>query len=181
MPAPLESVFDPRQRHSPNITPFVRYTDMLRRFGEALASGDTSTSAWRQMIRGFRGLPPIAQITQVNEAMNKRPYVPEIRDYWMSPGEFLKYGGGCEDFAIAKYLALRDLGHAEGNLRIVIVNDLLLRIPHALLTVHRGEGGTLVLDNQDKAVRRAADVHRYAPLYSINRLGWWHHGKPLST
>ena len=181
MPAPLEAVFDPKQPHSPNNAPFTRYHDMLRRFGDALANGDTSTRAWLQMIRGFRGLPSIVQITQVNEAMNKRPYVPEIRDYWMSPGEFLKYGGDCEDFAIAKYLALRDLGHAEENLRIVIVNDLMLRIPHALLTVRRTEVGTLVLDNQDKMVRRAADVHRYAPVYSINRLGWWKHGNPASV
>ncbi len=181
MPAPLSVIFAPNQPHSSDISPFTRYTDMLRRFETALATGDVSTREWLQLIRGFKNLPPIVQIMQVNEAMNRRPYVPEIQDYWTTPGEFLKYGGDCEDFCIAKYLALRDLGQEEENLRIVIVNDLQLHIPHAILAVQRAEGGDLVLDNQDKALRLAGEVHRYSPIYSINRLGWWVHGKPLTS
>lgn len=181
MPALLNNIFDPNQPHSTNLTPFVRYTDMLARFEEALIYGDTSTREWQQIIRAFQGLSRTTQIIQVNEAMNRRPYVPEIRDYWMTPGQFLKYGGDCEDFAIAKYLALKDLGHAEEDLRIVIVDDLQLQMPHAILIVRHENYGALVLDNQNKAVRKLAEVHRYAPLYSINRLGWWVHKKSLTS
>ena len=181
MPAPLDAIFADNQPFSSDITPFYRYTDMLTRFENALQSGDVYVTAWRQMIRGFRGLDPDLQIIQVNETMNRRPYVPEIRDYWAQPGEFLQHGGDCEDFCIAKYLALRDLGFDEGAMRIVIVTDLQKQIPHAILAVQRDEGDELILDNQSASVRRAADIHRYAPIYSINRLGWWYHQKMLTS
>ncbi len=182
MPAPLKEVFLPDQRFSSDISAFERYTDMLNRFSNAITEQETSTVQWRQIIRGFSNLHPIQQIIQVNEAMNRRPYVREQRDYWASPGEFLKAGGDCEDFAIAKYLGLRDLGIDEEDMRIVIVNDLLLGMPHAILAVRIDGNGEYILDNQNKAVKRVADVHRYSPIYSINRDGWWRHsGRILSS
>ncbi|MEZ5814925.1 MAG: transglutaminase-like cysteine peptidase [Alphaproteobacteria bacterium] len=181
MPAPLANVFDPDQSFSSDLSAFTRYTDMLARFQNALAGGDESTAAWRRVISGFRFLHPMLQIIQVNEAMNRRPYRSEARDHWSTPGEFLKFGGDCEDFTIAKYLGLRDLGFDEGDMRIVIVNDLQKRIPHAVLAVRLAGAGEYILDNQHKSVRRSADVHRYSPIYSINRIGWWRHGRLLSV
>ncbi|MCB1720127.1 MAG: transglutaminase-like cysteine peptidase [Alphaproteobacteria bacterium] len=181
MPAPLANVFAPNQSFSSDISAFNRYTDMLARFQFAMSSGDESTATWRQIIHGFRNLHPMLQIIQVNETMNRRPYHSEARDYWSMPGEFLKYGGDCEDFAIAKYLALRDLGFDETSMRIVIVNDLQKHIPHAILAVRLEGTGEYVLDNQYSAVRRSADIHRYSPIYSINRTGWWYHGRLVSV
>ncbi len=38
-------------------------------------------------------------------------------DYWASRGEFLAQGGGdCEDYAIAKYFTLKDLGFSSSDM-----------------------------------------------------------------
>ena len=51
------------------------------------------------------------------------------------PGEFLHRGGDCEDYALAKYLALRALGFAAADLRIVALSDAARGLHHAVLTV----------------------------------------------
>ena len=48
-------------------------------------------------------------------------------DYWATPIETLASNGGdCEDFSIAKYFTLRELGVAEQCLRLTNVNALSL-------------------------------------------------------
>lgn len=185
MPSPLSSVYT-TQKTSSNIQTFTKWTSVLKRFEYALQNGDITTVQWQRMIRGLGGLPMMTQIAQVNEIMNARPYVPDAQswkatsDYWATPGEFMKFGGDCEDYSIAKYLALNMLGLLDSMLRITIVQDTQLNLPHALLLV-ASPLGTLVLDNQNPAVKKVDEVHRYQPLYSINRLGWWYHGKQANV
>ena len=57
----------------------------------------------------------MSQIKAVNNFMNKSRYIQDNKnwgkkDYWASPGEFLAKFGDCEDFSIAKYMALKYLG-----------------------------------------------------------------------
>ena len=43
----------------------------------------------------------------------------EKKDYWATPIEFMGTGAGdCEDYAIAKYFSLINLGIPEDKLRI---------------------------------------------------------------
>ena len=48
-------------------------------------------------------------------------------DYWATPIEFLaSHGGDCEDFAIAKYFTLIQLGIPEEQLTLTYVKALRL-------------------------------------------------------
>ena len=72
-----------------------------------------------------------------------------MRDHWASPLETLRTGAGdCEDYAILKYLALREAGFAADDLQLVIVRDIVARADHAMLAV-RVERHWLVLDNRN--------------------------------
>lgn len=121
----------------------------------------------------------------VNDLINRQTYITDNRnwgksDYWATPVEFLTRGGDCEDFAIAKYTALRALGVPEERLRVAIVHDEIKDIPHAVLIVYT-EKGAVMLDNQmDKPVK-TSETSRYRPIFSINRTAWWLHTKPQNT
>jgi predicted transglutaminase-like cysteine proteinase len=126
-----------------------------------------------------RGLPLREQLARVNRYGNDHPYVTDIdnygrEDYWAVPREFLPRGGDCEDFVLAKYFSLRLLGYGVDELRVVVVQDTNLRVPHAVLAVARG-GDTWILDNQVQQVRSHRDIVHYAPVYSINDRQWWLH------
>jgi predicted transglutaminase-like cysteine proteinase len=118
----------------------------------------------------------------VNRFANTRDYVLDldnygVEDYWAVPREFLGNGGDCEDYVITKLFSLRWLGYPADEMRIVIVQDTNLRIPHAILAVARGPE-TLILDNQAEAVLRAVDLVHYVPVFSINEHRWWIHLPP---
>jgi predicted transglutaminase-like cysteine proteinase len=71
-----------------------------------------------------------------------------LDDYWASPLEMLtSHAGDCEDYAIAKYVALQAAGVAPDDLRLVIVRDLRHQATHAVLAVHQ-DGEWLLLDNR---------------------------------
>ena len=89
-----------------------------------------------------------------------------------SPGEFFVHDGNCHDYAIAKYISLRLLGFDEEKLRIVALNDLNLRVGHAVLVVIQGDKD-LVLDNQVPQVVDSSTIHHYQPIYAVNETAWW--------
>jgi predicted transglutaminase-like cysteine proteinase len=111
--------------------------------------------------------------------MNRRHYVSDsrnwgVKDYWATPGEFMARSGDCEDFAIAKYLSLRQLGWSEDTLRVAVVRDLSLNVNHAVLIVYF-DGRTWLLDNQIRRVVETETVRHYRPVFSINEKYWWRH------
>ena len=89
-------------------------------------------------------------------------------DYWPSPLQTLGSGAGdCEDYAIVKYVALRELGVDADDLRVVIVRDDKRLVEHAVLAV-RSERKWLVLDNRTMAILNTEDVRNYRPLFALN-------------
>ena len=134
---------------------------------------------WLTFLARIRALPPQEQLREINRYANEKDYVLDldnygVEDYWAIPREFLGNGGDCEDFAITKYFSLRWLGYPRDDLRIVVVQDTNLRVPHAILAVGRGDE-ILVLDNQVREVLPHRQVVHYAPVFSINERGWWIH------
>lgn len=134
---------------------------------------------WRAFVDSLRGLPAREQLARVNRYGNEHPYVLDRdnygrEDYWAIPREFLPAGGDCEDFVITKYFSLRALGYPVAELRLVVVQDTNLRVPHAVLAVARGED-IWILDNQVQQVRRHREILHYAPVYSLNDGQWWLH------
>jgi predicted transglutaminase-like cysteine proteinase len=59
-------------------------------------------------------------------------------------------------------------------MRVVVVQDTNLRIPHAVMSIDRA-GETLILDNQIEEVISDKHIYHYVPVYSINEKSWWMH------
>ena len=79
----------------------------------------TASSAWQSVIESQIGRPQIDQLHAINRFLNDWRYKPDDqnygqRDYWATPLEFLRRSGDCEDYAIAKYVTLRELGIRAG-------------------------------------------------------------------
>jgi len=134
---------------------------------------------WLSFLATLRERPRAEQLAAVNHYANARKYVLDIdnyglEDYWAVPREFLYNDGDCEDYAITKFFSLRWLGYPIDALRIVILQDTNLRVPHAVLAV-AAQNDIMILDNQIQAVVSHRDVVHYAPVYSINEQHWWIH------
>jgi predicted transglutaminase-like cysteine proteinase len=106
------------------------------------------------IVAAAQGRQGRARLGEVNRSLNLAiRYQTDARqhgvaDAWASPLATLSSGrGDCEDFAIAKYLALREAGVAPGDLRFVVVRDARHGQEHAVLTA-RLDDRWLVLDNR---------------------------------
>jgi predicted transglutaminase-like cysteine proteinase len=92
-------------------------------------------------------------------------------DVWSSPLVTFAHGAGdCEDYAIAKFVALRQAGISPDDLRIVIMRDTLHGDDHAVAAA-RLDGHWLTLDNRRMAMIEDADVRNYRPLFVIDQHG----------
>jgi len=94
-----------------------------------------------------------------------------VEDYWASPLTAFGHGAGdCEDYAIAKYVALEEAGIPADDLRLEIVRDLEHQATHAVVAVHdRGEW--LILDNRTLIMMKADRTPYYQPLIALDDEG----------
>lgn len=99
-----------------------------------------------------------------------------VVDLWSAPldanntGSFSTGFGDCEDFAIAKYVALREAGVAADQLRILLVHDNFARLDHAVLAA-RDDGHWLILDNRWMALVEDTEVKQFMPLFAVDETG----------
>jgi predicted transglutaminase-like cysteine proteinase len=92
-------------------------------------------------------------------------------DVWSSPLVTFAHGAGdCEDYAIAKFVALRLAGIAASDLRIVIMRDTVRGEDHAVAAA-RLDGRWLTLDNRRMAMIEDAQVRNYRPTFVIDQTG----------
>jgi len=116
-----------------------------------------------------------ARLGGINRAINLaiRP-VSDLAQYgetdvWASPlVTFGRGAGDCEDYAIAKFMALRQAGVADDDLRIVIMRDPLHGEDHAVAAA-RLDGHWLMLDNQRMALVEDINVRTYRPLFVFDQ------------
>jgi predicted transglutaminase-like cysteine proteinase len=175
-------LFRTRELHSANLASFPKWRDMLLRFERELAACTPDRcrlDEWQQLVAPLRGRKAIAQVKLINKAVNRHRHVEDWAnwaraDYWATPLQFLDRNGDCEDFAIAKYLALRTSGMPAENMRIVILRDRQRYRMHAVLAVYVGKR-VLILDSLYDAIVEADVIDHYEPIYSINEQGWWLH------
>lgn len=144
--------------------------------GQNCPPGATS---WQRIMQQAKGMERMEQLKTVNAFFNKWPYRLDqdaygASDWWATPQEFLKLSGDCEDYAITKYFALRELGFASADLRIVVLKDRIRGIGHAVLVVFAG-GEAHVLDNLTSAVFPHDRYKHYTPQYSLNEEHRWSH------
>jgi predicted transglutaminase-like cysteine proteinase len=96
-------------------------------------------------------------------------------DEWSAPfaagrGAFETGLGDCEDYAIAKYVALRAAGVPAKRLRVLLVRDNIARLDHAVLAANE-DGRWYVLDNRWTAAVEDNDVQRFTPLFALDDQG----------
>jgi predicted transglutaminase-like cysteine proteinase len=140
---------------------------------------DHCDERWRAIVDGARSRGLMDQLQEINRRINGKPYVADPKnwgslDYWATPLEFLGKGGDCEDYAIAKYMALRHIGVPAHNMRIVVLKDLNASSDHAVLAVYV-DRIPYILDNRTEAILSSISIAHYQPIYSINEQGWWLH------
>jgi predicted transglutaminase-like cysteine proteinase len=94
-----------------------------------------------------------------------------VPDLWSAPLSTFGTGfGDCEDYVIAKYVALRESGVLDDDLRMVLGYDKGRRSGHAVLAV-RNDGDWLVLDHLAPRPLDATDLSGFVPLFSFNTHG----------
>ena len=133
----------------------------------------------RRSLAGLGSLQKGDGLAALNAAVNQVPYKSDFLlwgqgDYWAKPTEFFDRGGDCEDYAIAKYVALRNAGYAAQDLRLVVLYDRLRGQVHAGLTLRSGVE-LLFLDSVTDEIRPWPEVVGYQPIYSLNESGLWFH------
>lgn len=136
--------------------------------------------AWDRLVADNRGLSVEEQLDSVNYFFNEVRFISDLehwgaKDYWSTPVELLSSDGGdCEDFAVAKYFTLRELGVPDENLRLTYVKAVTLDQAHMVLTYYATPASEpLVLDNIVSEIRPASRRKDLIPVYSFNGDGLW--------
>jgi predicted transglutaminase-like cysteine proteinase len=135
---------------------------------------------FRKIVDVARAREGRARIGAVNRAINLaiRPMSDlaqyGVPDLWTAPLETLAAGAGdCEDYAIAKYVALHESGVSDEDLRLLLVRDTPTREDHAVVAA-RLDGRWLLLDNRWFALVEDGELERYSPMFAIDRDGVKH-------
>ncbi|HZT51564.1 MAG TPA: transglutaminase-like cysteine peptidase [Stellaceae bacterium] len=183
-------LFGTREQFSSDLSAFTKWDGVVARTDREMRRADAPCAApapgavcaaqwWRGFVAALAALPPRERIARANAVLNRVPYVSAAGnwhdpDHWETPYEFITRGGQCQDYAIAKFMALAQSGLPQAALRLVVVRDVETGLAHAV-TVAYLDGEALVLDNQIPDIVPASRLARYVPYYSINRSGWWYH------
>lgn len=135
---------------------------------------------WRQLVAELQSDDLDEKLYQINRFFNRFDFVDDLvhwqqKDYWATPIEFISTGAGdCEDYTIAKYFSLIELGVPEQQLRLMYVTALELRQPHMVLAYYETPTSIpLVLDNINRRILPANKRRDLSPIYSFNGNGLW--------
>lgn len=134
---------------------------------------------WREIVVAAKAQPYKNRLKSINTAFNGWPYkldmeVYGVREYWATPKEFIIRSGDCEDYSIAKYYALRNVGFSKDELRIVALRDTIRGFGHAVMAAYVG-GDILILDNTAQLVLSHRKFGHYEPQVSMNETSRWAH------
>jgi predicted transglutaminase-like cysteine proteinase len=137
-------------------------------------------SYWHELMTENGQTDELEKLRKVNDFFNQLTFVNDIdhwgkEDYWATPLQMLTTNGGdCEDFSIAKYFTLREMGVPAERLRLTYVKALRLDQAHMVLTYFpTPDADPLVLDNLENTIRTATERDDLQPVYSFNGEGLW--------
>jgi predicted transglutaminase-like cysteine proteinase len=137
----------------------------------------SATARFIALIDGARKLDGRDRLEAVNRDVNAAiRYTSDmaqhgVPDLWSAPlATFTSGRGDCEDYAIAKYVALREAGVAAADLRIVLARETMLGEDHAVLAA-RLDGRWLILDNRRANLTDDNAVRHLMPLFAVGQRG----------
>ena len=128
------------------------------------------------------------QLKLVNRYINRRRYKrdrrqtslsaapggeAELKNHWTTLLEFLRRGGDCEDYAVAKYFLLREFGFPAEDMRVLVTWEKSARDYHAVLAIRREDGSSWLLESDNTIVK--GSHRRYRFIYALNEEGIWDH------
>ncbi len=142
---------------------------------------------WQRMLGEGRSGPEMDRLRRVNDFFNRRIAFDDDMsvwgqsDHWATPAELIGQGrGDCEDFSIAKYYSLIELGIPVSKLRLVYVKavqngpDGVFQQAHMVLAYYASPStDPLVLDNLKPQILPASRRGDLAPIFSFNSAGLW--------
>lgn len=136
---------------------------------------------WQELYFELRDEDEDSKLRRVNDFFNRNvKYVSDEKhwgqkDYWATPYESLTtQGADCEDFVIAKYYTLKELGVEVEKMRITYVKALRINQAHMVLTYFpTPDAIPLVLDNLVGKIYSASRRTDLEPVYSFNGSGMW--------
>jgi predicted transglutaminase-like cysteine proteinase len=130
-----------------------------------------------RLINAVKSRSGRAQLDEANRGVNVAiRFVADFTQYgeadrWSAPlATFATAKGDCEDYAIAKYVALRDAGFPIDDLRVMLVRDRTLRQDHAVLAA-RLDGRWLILDSLRSELIEDSRVSNFTPLFTLDHRG----------
>ena len=197
---PVEPNLAPRAPAAPVTVPFglavtpVSYGEILTKWNgveakiqndnEILARCDTDPRDCPQAARNFRavialglGRGGLARIGTINRAVNLEIEPMSdmaqwgVPDRWSNPLETFATGrGDCEDYAIAKYVALTAAGVPADDVKLVIVRNTAADEDHAVVAV-RNDGDWIILDNRWLTMVRDVEMAKAIPLFVLDDAG----------
>lgn len=127
---------------------------------------------WLNLEKLLQGAAPLQQAKTVNAFFNLIAQQDDRKiwgkeDYWATPLEFVNRGGDCEDYAIAKYYALRHLGVGEEQLTLAGVWNTKKGEGHGILLFFIDDTA-LVLDNLRSGIVPLEQAGEYRVSYLLN-------------
>ena len=129
------------------------------------------------IVDSARTLEGRARLGEINRAINLKikPMSDLVLygadDVWSPPLATLAMGAGdCEDYAIAKFVALQEAGVSADDLRIVILRDDHRQEDHAVVAA-RLDGSWLMLDNRHMVMVEDQQVRDYHPEFLMGHDG----------
>lgn len=138
---------------------------------------------WQQLLSEGHNRAEADRLRKVNDFFNHRiAFDDDITiwgqsDYWATPLETIGRGrADCEDFSIAKYYSLLEMGIPVAKLRLVYVKAQLngAQQAHMVLAYYASPSAEpLVLDNLISDIRPASRRTDLSPIFSFNSAGLW--------
>ncbi len=135
------------------------------------ASCSPAARTVRNIVADARSRDGLARVGFINRAINLA-IKPTINPFvWQSALATLSAGtGDCKDYAVAKYLALLEVGFPERDVKLVIVREIAAHQDHAIVAV-RVNGDWFLLDNRWLALIRDIELSRAEPLFILDERG----------
>lgn len=135
---------------------------------------------WQELISAGQSKTEADKLEAVNDFFNDAQFIDDITlwkraDYWATPLEFLaRDAGDCEDFSMAKYFTLKEMGVDTSKLRITYVKALTLNQPHMVLAYYPTPSSVpMILDNLNRRIKPASQRSDLKPVYSFNADSLW--------
>jgi len=136
--------------------------------------------AWVKLMKQPATISELDKLKKVNRFFNLFHFVDDIqlwgvKNYWATPLEFIGVNGGdCEDYSIAKYFTLLELGIPDDKMRITMVKAVHLNQYHMVLAYYETPSSIpLILDNIDGLIKPATKRNDLIPVYSFNGSQLW--------